>query len=267
MTEQLQGTITHIVYRNEENGYTVFELTGEECEETCTGYFAGISEGMVINAQGIYMEHASYGRQFKVESYKFREPETKEAIELYLGSGAIKGIGKTLAKRIVRKFGDDAIRIFEEEPERLSEIKGISPEKARTFGEEAARKAGMRKAVMFLENLGITLRMSIRIYKKYGEDVYGIIRENPYRLSEDIDGIGFLTADRLAQKAGIAADSPFRIRSGILFVLATAAGDGHVCLPEEQLTAKAAGLLAVDEGMIEDAVTELVIDRQIVIKE
>lgn len=267
MTEQITGTVAHIVYRNEENGYTVFEITGEECEETCIGYFAGISEGMVINAQGIYMEHASYGRQFKVEQYEFREPETTEAIELYLGSGAVKGIGKALAKRIVKRFGDDAMRIFEEEPERLAEIKGISLAKARTLGEEAARQADMRKAMIFLENLGISLKMSIRIYKKYGDDVYGIIRENPYRLSDDIDGIGFLTADRLAQKAGIAPDSPFRIKSGVLFVLTNAAGDGHVCLPESQLMARAADLLSVEEALVEDAVTDLTLARQIVIKE
>ena len=266
MEEQVSGTIEHIVYRNADNGYTVFTLLQEGKELTCVGFFADVSEGSSLEATGRYTEHASYGRQFKVEKYTFRAPETREAIEIYLGSGAVKGIGRALAARIVKRFGDDALRILEEEPERLAEVKGISPAKARAVGEEAALQAGMRHAMIFLEGLGISLKMGIRIYKEYGEEVYGILKENPYRLAEDIDGIGFLTADRLAAKAGITETSPYRIRSGILYILGLAAMEGNVYLPEDQLLSRCSDTLQVDEELIRDELGELAMEHRVTMK-
>ena len=239
MHENVSGVIEHIIFRNKENGYTVFTLRADGEELTCVGFFADIQEGSGIDAGGTYTEHFSYGTQFRIESYTIREPESAEAIETYLASGAVKGIGKVLAGRIVKHFGEDALRIMEEEPERLQEIKGSSPGKAREIGARTAEQAGMRRAMMFLEGYGITLKMSIRIYKEYGEDIYTILKENPYRMAEDIDGIGFLTADRIAARAGIEAESEYRLRSGILYVLSLAGSEGNVYLPEDELLMRA----------------------------
>ncbi len=266
MHENVSGVIEHIIFRNKENGYTVFTLRADGEELTCVGFFADIQEGSGIDAGGTYTEHFSYGTQFRIESYTIREPESAEAIETYLASGAVKGIGKVLAGRIVKHFGEDALRIMEEEPERLQEIKGISPGKAREIGARTAEQAGMRRAMMFLEGYGITLKMSIRIYKEYGEDIYTILKENPYRMAEDIDGIGFLTADRIAARAGIEAESEYRLRSGILYVLSLAGSEGNVYLPEDELLMRASRLLGVEEPPVERALASLVFDHRVVTK-
>ncbi len=267
MEEKISGIVEHIIYRNEENGYTVFAITKEQEELTCVGFFAHIEEGIGIEAEGRYTDHYSYGRQFKVENYSFRAPETAEAIEIYLGSGAVKGIGKALAARIVKHFGDDTLRIMEEEPERLAEIKGISLRKAREIAETLASMAGMRQAMMFLEGFGISLKMSIRIYRKYGEEIYEVLKTNPYRLADDIDGIGFLTADRIAARAGINAHSLHRIRSGILYTLSLAAGEGNVYLPEEELVCRSMELLSVERESVQEALADLSIDRRIILRQ
>ncbi len=264
MSEQISGTIEHIIYRSEESGYTVFSVTVEGKELTCVGFFASVNEGSLIEAEGRYTEHPSYGRQFKVEHYSFRAPETKETIEIYLGSGAFRGIGKSLAARIVKRFGDDTLRILEEEPERLAEIKGISSRMAREFGEEAARQAKQRDALLFLTGLGMTLKMSIRIIKVYADRVYEVLRTNPYRLAEDIQGIGFLTADQLAAKVGIGEDSPCRIRGGLLYVLKNAAAEGSVYLPERQLLDRAADLLGVPAEAAGECLQDLVLSHSAV---
>ena len=263
MQEKVSGIVEHIVYRNEDNGYTVFSITAEGEELTCVGFLAEITEGSGIEAFGRYTEHISYGRQFKVEKYTFREPETKEAMETYLGSGAVKGIGKTLAARIVKLFGEDTLRILEEEPERLAEVKGISLRKAREIGAAAAGQADLRRAMMFLEGFGISLKMGVRIYKTYGEEIYTLLRENPYRLAEDIDGIGFLTADRIAVRAGISAESEYRVRSGILYALSLALQEGHVYLPESILTEKAETLLGVAPENIAHELEELIFEHRV----
>lgn len=267
MEERITGIIEHIIYRNEENGYTVFSLVREGEELTCVGFFADVREGSGIEATGRYTEHLAYGTQFKIEHCEFRQPDSAETIETYLASGAVKGIKKVLAARIVKKFGDDTLRIMEEEPERLAEIKGISAAKAREIGAAMAEQAGMRKAMMFLKGLGISLKMSIRIYHSYGEEIYTIIRENPYRMAEDIDGIGFLTADRIAARAGIGADSPYRLRSGLLYVLSSAAADGNVYLPEDELMNRAAEILGASFERLSGALQDLAIDRKVIIKQ
>ena len=266
MQESVKGIIEHIIFRNEENGYTVLSLRSKGKELTLVGFFQSVNEGESIEAFGRFTAHVSYGEQFKVESYEIREPEGREAVERYLGSGAIKGIGKALAARIVRKFGEETLRILEEEPERLAEIKGISMKKARDIAKQADAQRSQRAAMLFLQQYGVSLALGVKIYTKYGEEMYSILRENPYRLAEDIDGVGFKTADAIAAKIGIAADSEYRIRCGILYVLGLASGEGSVYLPEGDLTAKTADLLGVADGDVERQIMSLAIERKIIIR-
>ncbi len=266
MQESVKGIIEHIIFRNEENGYTVLSLRSKGKELTLVGFFQSVNEGESIEAFGRFTAHVSYGEQFKVERYEIREPEGREAVERYLGSGAIKGIGKALAARIVRKFGEETLRILEEEPERLAEIKGISMKKARDIAKQADAQRSQRAAMLFLQQYGVSLALGVKIYTKYGEEMYSILRENPYRLAEDIDGVGFKTADAIAAKIGIAADSEYRIRCGILYVLGLASGEGSVYLPEWDLTAKTADLLGVADGDVERQIMSLAIERKIIIR-
>lgn len=265
--EKIVGYVDHIVYRNAENGYTVLNLVSKEEEITCVGIFSSIAEGENIEATGDYIEHVTYGRQFKVESFEERAPEDAEAIERYLGSGAIRGIGLALAARIVRRFKDDTFRIIEEEPERLAEIKGISERKAMEIATQVNEKRDLRQAMIFLQQYGITMNLAVKIYNKYGQDVYGILKENPYRLADDIEGVGFRTADEIAVRVGIRSDSDFRIRSGILYVLLNASNEGHTYLPQEELTKRAAELLEVSAEFIEKHYMDLAIERRIVLKQ
>lgn len=264
--EKITGYVERIVFRNEENGYTVLKFISKEEEITCVGIFSGIAEGENLELTGEYTEHMTYGEQFKVECFEERMPEDKEAIERYLGSGAIKGIGVALAARIVRRFKDDTFRIIEEEPERLAEIKGISGRKAMEIAAQVNEKRDLRQAMIFLQQYGITMNLAVKIYQKYGRDVYGILNENPYRLAEDIDGVGFKTADEIALKAGIRGDSDFRVRSGILYVLTSASSEGHTFLPKEELTKRVKELLGVAEELIEKHYMDLAIERKIIIK-
>lgn len=265
--ETKTGFVEHIIYRNEENGYTVWNMVCEEDEITCVGIFHVISEGETIEVSGSYTSHPSYGEQFKVEHYQIKAPEDLMSIERYLGSGAIKGIGVALASRIVRRFKEETFRIIEEEPERLVEIKGISERKAMEITEQVAEKKEQREAMMFLQQYGISLTLAVKIYRVYGAKIYRMIQENPYRMADDIPGVGFKIADEIAAKAGIRADSDFRIRSGILYVLQQAAADGHTCLPKETLTQKAEELLGVAGALVEEHYMDLTIDKKLVMKE
>ncbi len=265
--EKVTGYIDNFIYRNQDNGYCVLTLNTEDGGLTCVGTLQGVVEGMNVEFTGSYTEHPSYGRQFRVESYEEKEPEDEFAIERYLGSGAVKGIGAALAARIVRKFGRDTFRIIEEEPERLAEIRGISERKAQEIAAQVEEKRGMRQAMIFLQQFGISLALAAKVYQAYGPQIYSIIRENPYRLADDIQGVGFKIADEIAGRAGIRADSDFRIRSGILYALMQAAQDGHTYLPQDVLTAQAAGLLGIEAELITGHFMELAIARRIVMKE
>lgn len=265
--DTIKGYVEHIVYRNEDNGYTVLNMIVEEEELTCVGMFHYISEGEYIEADGHYTEHKVYGPQFQMESYEIKAPEDAAAMERYLGSGAVKGIGVALAARIVRKFGGDTFRIMEEEPERLAEVKGISEAKAREIALQLEDKKDMRGAMMFLQKYGISTQLSVKIYQKYKQEVYGILRENPYRLADDINGVGFKIADEIAKRVGIHSDSDFRIRSGLLYVLQRAALDGHTYLPMETLLDRTIELLGVEAEAIERQVMDLCMDRKVIIKE
>ena len=265
MTE-IKGYIDHIIYRNTENGYTVFVIIAQEDEITCVGFLKSIDQGETIEAEGEYIEHAVYGAQFKIASYQMVAPEDMISIERYLGSGAIKGIGAAIASRIVKKFKEDTFRIIEEEPERLAEIKGISEKKAREIAQQMEEKKDMREAMIFLQKYGISNTLAIKIYNRYGMSLYGVMKENPYRLAEDISGVGFRIADEIANKIGIHTDSDYRISSGILYVLLLAMNEGHLYLPENILLKKAQELLGVDEEMIRPHLSNLMMDKKLMIK-
>ena len=261
-------TITGFVEHIEENGYTVLNLaSNEEDEVTCVGVFQMISEGESLELTGEYTVHPSYGPQFKVQQYSIKAPEDIASIERYLGSGAIKGVGAALAARIVRKFKEDTFRIIEEEPERLAEIKGISERKAQEIAQQTEEKRELRQAMIFLQNYGISLSLAVKIYQTYQLDMYRIIQENPYRMAEDVTGVGFKIADEIAHRVGIHLDSDFRIRSGIMYVLQQASLEGHTYLPEELLTRRACELLGVDASGVEKHYMDMAIDRKLILKQ
>lgn len=265
--EKVAGYIEHIVFRNEDNGYTVMNVIADEEEVTCVGIFQVISEGECIEMEGEYTVHPSYGPQLKVEKYQLKAPEDIVSMERYLGSGAIRGIGAALAARIVRRFKEDTFRIIEEEPERLAEVKGISERKAMEISEQMEEKRELRQAMMYLQNYGISLTLAVKIYTAYGMDTYRILQENPYKLAEDVDGIGFKIADEIAHRVGIHRDSDFRIRSGIIYVLQQAAQEGHTYLPQPLLTSRACELLGVDAQSVEKHYMDMAIDKKLVLKQ
>ena len=265
--EVIAGYVEHIIYQNAENGYTVMEVVADGEEITCVGSLRMIDEGEYIEAEGGYVQHALYGQQFSIERYEIKTPEDAQAIERYLGSGAIKGVGAALAGRIVKKFGEDTFRIIEQEPERLVEIKGISERKAREIAIQAIEKQGIRKAMVFLQQYGISNTLSVKIYEKYGLETYRIINDNPYQLAEDIQGIGFKIADEIATKVGIHTDSDYRIRSGILHILLQATAEGHVYLPKDKLLQQSAELLELKEEYVENQLLNLMMEKKIMLKE
>jgi exodeoxyribonuclease V alpha subunit len=267
MAEIVEGYIERIIFRNDENGYTVLSLHADEEELTCVGSFPFISEGEFIHAMGTYTEHAVYGQQFLIESYDTKQPEDLFSVERYLSSGAIKGIGAALAGRIVKKFKEDTFRIIEEEPERLAEIKGISERMARDICRQFEEKRDMRSAMLFLQQYNITGNLAAKIYTEYGRRMYDILKENPYRLAEDISGVGFKTADDIARRMGIGSDSDYRIKAGILYVLLQASGEGHVYLPEFELLQRAKALLFAPEEAIYRQMTALNIEKKIIIRD
>lgn len=269
MSECVTGYIDHIIFRNEDNGYTVMVLKGvkDEDELTCVCTFPVITQGASIEAEGSFIQHPVYGKQFQAVRLTEKMPEDAMAMERYLGSGAIKGIGAALAGRIVRHFGADTLRIVEEEPERLAEIKGISEKKAHEIAIQIAEKSEMRKVMMFLQKYGISLNLGAKIYQKYGDSVYSVLQENPYRLADDISGVGFKIADEIAYRIGIHTDSDYRIKSGLAYTLLQAGGEGHVYLPREELFRRAEQLLGVDASYMEKHLVDLSMERKIIQKE
>ena len=265
--ETVTGYVGHIVFRNEENGYTVFHLENDDGEVTCVGNFNFINEGEMLELTGEYVNHNVYGTQLKVASHVVKEPEDLVSIERYLGSGAVKGVGAALAGRIVRKFKEDTFRIIEEEPERLAEVKGISERKAREIAEQVEGKKDMRKAMIYLQKYGISTRLAAKIYQYYGMRVYKVLEENPYQLADNIEGVGFKTADEIAARIGIHTDSDYRIKSGLFYTLQQAVGEGHIYLPEEVLVRRAGELLGVEIRDISKHVMDLCIEKKTIMKE
>ena len=265
--ETINGFVEKVVYRNTENGYTVVNISVEGDDVVCTGYFSDITEGDQIIAEGSFVEHKQYGIQFTVASYEIKEPETSVAMEKYLGSGIIKGVGPALSAKIVKKFGDETFNIIEREPERLAEIKGITEKKAIEIGTQFEEKKEFRNAMIFLNQYGVSNALAMKIYKEYGIKVMKIVRENPYRLADDIAGVGFKTADEIALRMGFSPESSMRMKAGISFALSMAASNGHTYLLYEDLYEESKRLLGISEAEFENDIYELTIERKIVLKE
>lgn len=266
MSEVYEGYVERIVFRNKENGYTVLGLSTEEDEVTCVGTFSYVNEGDYIEVQGEVTSHAVYGEQLKISSYRVKEPEDSLSIERYLGSGAIKGLGPGLAARIVRKFGKDTFHIIETETERLAEVKGISLRMAQEIGIQFEEKKEMRNAMIFLQQYGISLNFAVKIVETYGQSLYEVMKVNPYKLAEDISGIGFRLADEIANKTGVMQDSDYRIKAGMLYVLNQAGMNGHIYLPKEELIEKTKELLGIEEEKILNQIMDMVLEKKIVIR-
>ena len=262
----VEGCVENIVFRNEDNGYTVFDIKYKGEHVTCVGSISYINAGEFITANGEFVQHAIYDMQFSIKSYEFKTPDDEKSVRRYLSSGAIKGIGEKMAERIVNTFKEDTFRIMEEEPERLAEIKGISMTKAMDIAAQLVDKRDMRKAMIFLQDYGINMNLANKIYSHYGQNIYTIIKQNPYKLADDIDGIGFKIADDIAVKVGIRVDSDFRIKSGIFYILQQASMQGHIYLPMEELEVGVKGLLLIDIPDIEKFIMDLVIDKRLVVK-
>ena len=264
--ETIKGYVDHIIYQNKDNGYAVLSMNVDDEEEICVGIFRGVDNGENLEITGEYVEHPSYGFQFKANSFKVVEPDDLLSMERYLGSGAIKGVGEALAKRIVKRFGKDTFRVIVEVPERLVEVKGISERIAQQITDQMIEKREIREAFLFLQKYGITNTLAVKIYEKYGMGMYGILKENPYRLAEDIQGVGFRLADEIAEKIGIHTDSDYRIRSGILYTLLQASLEGHMFLPMRVLVRRSADLLQVPEEAIRAQIQNLHMDHKVVVK-
>lgn len=260
------GYVEKIKYRNDENGYSILSVSSDGEEYVLVGTFPYISEGDMVEASGTTVDHPIYGEQIQVEQYELKAPEDTMSMERYLGSGAIKGVGAALAARIVRRFKADTFRVIEEEPERLSEVKGISEKMAMAISEQMEAKRELRQAMMFLQEYGISMNLALKIYHEYGPRLYGIIKENPYRLADDIQGVGFKMADEIAQRVGIFTDSDFRIKSGIFYTLLQSVANGHTYLPQNELLHSASELLHVNPEVMEKHLMDLQMEKKIVVK-
>lgn len=262
----IEGAIRHVVYENEKNGYKVLTLETQDGEFTVVGLMPLAEIGDYVEVTGEFLEHPVYGPQVKVTSYERKVPQDVISIRNYLGSGAIKGIGEKLATRIVDAFGKDTFRIMEEEPERLSEVKGISQGKAYEIAAQVQGKQQLRNAIIFLQNLGITTSMAVRIYEIYKENIYNVLRVNPYDLVEKVQGIGFKTADAIALRQGLAFDSDFRICAAMTHLLQEAGGEGHTFLPRGELVTRAQELLQVERDLVEKNLTDMMLTRTVIAK-
>jgi len=264
--ESFEGTVKRITYQNAENAYVVFCVEYEGEEMTCTGTIPGLEKGMRLELTGDMVHHAKFGDQFKVESYKELQITDVETMKRYLSSGAVKGVGEVMAERIIKKFGEDTFRIIEEEPERLAEIKGISEKKAREIAVVFYEKREMREAMVFLEGYHISGNIAVKIFERYGREMYNILRNNPYKIANDIDGVGFKTADAIAMKMGFSPANRNRIRALVQYVIQNASQNGHIYLPKDVLLRETLRYAEVDEVQIELAIEELVSDREVIVK-
>lgn len=257
----LEGTIEDIIFRNDENSYTVAKMECEGESLTVVGYLPFVNVDETVKVEGEFTYHNSYGEQFKVENISIVVPSTKKGIERYLSSGMIPYIGPKTAKKIVERFGVDTLDIIQMNPQKLLEIEGIGDKKLEKITEAFQEQGEIRNILIFLQQYGITANYSMKIYNRYGNDTVGIIKENPYRLSEDIYGIGFKTADKIAQNMGIEINSPYRIKGGINYILNRSMGEGHIYLPKEELLRRSEELLNIDKELVEENLMNLAFDR------
>ncbi len=276
--KNISGYVENITFRNEDNGYTVLTLLSGKKEIKCTGTFGYIGEGEYVEIEGEEVFHDIYGEQIKVISYEIIPATDEFSIKKYLGSGAIKGLGAVLADRIVERFGEDTIRIIEEEPERLAEIRGITTRKAMDICKQVEDKKDMREIMIFLQGYGISPALANKIYTLYGTKVYDIIKTNPYRLADDVAGVGFKTADEIARRAGVEVNASVRIKSGMCYALADASTSGHTYLPKEQLAQRTINLLGLRDqymsadgtynmDLLDNCFTELILEKKLILKE
>lgn len=264
--EKISGYIEHIIFSNADNGYTVFELTTDTEEITCVGALHAVSAGEPVVLTGQYVSHPVYGRQFSFDSYEVSAAEDETAVLRYLSSGAVKGVGPALAMRIVKAFGTDTFRIMEEEPEMLASVKGISLRKAQEIGANVTEKQDIRKVMLFLQKFGISNNLASKIYKKYGNEIFDVMRQDPYRIAEDIEGVGFKTADEMARSSGVAVDAACRVKSGIGYALSLAVSEGHIYVPLDKLIEDAAQLLEVDSEYVRSECENLAMEKKVLIK-
>lgn len=276
--KNISGYVENITFRNEDNGYTVLTLLSGKKEIKCTGTFGYIGEGEYVEIEGEEVFHDIYGEQIKVISYEIIPATDEFSIKKYLGSGAIKGLGAVLADRIVERFGEDTIRIIEEEPERLAEIRGITTRKAMDICKQVEDKKDMRDIMIFLQGYGISPALANKIYTLYGTKVYDIIKTNPYRLADDVAGVGFKTADEIARRAGVEVNASVRIKSGMCYALGDASTSGHTYLPKEQLAQRTINLLGLRDqymsadgtynmDLLDNCFTELILEKKLILKE
>ncbi|MEU2515486.1 SF1B family DNA helicase RecD2 [Streptomyces syringium] len=266
----VEGVLERITYANEESGYTVARVdTGRGGGDllTVVGSLLGAQPGESLRLEGRWGSHPQYGRQFTVENYTTVLPATIQGIRRYLGSGLIKGIGPRIADRIVSHFGTDTLEIIEEDPKRLIEVPGLGPKRTKSIGAAWEEQKAIKEVMVFLQGVGVSTSIAVRIYKKYGDASISVVRNQPYRLAADVWGIGFLTADRIAQSVGIPHDSPERVKAGLQYALSQSTDQGHCYLPEERLIADAVKLLQVDTGLVIDCLAELAADEEGVVRE
>ncbi|NJQ02571.1 SF1B family DNA helicase RecD2 [Streptomyces zingiberis] len=261
----VEGVLERITYANEDNGYTVARVdTGRGAGDllTVVGSLLGAQPGESLRMEGRWGSHPQYGRQFTVENYTTVLPATVQGIRRYLGSGLIKGIGPRIAERIVDHFGTDTLDVIEGSPERLIEVPGLGPKRTRLIGAAWEEQKAIKEVMIFLQGVGVSTSIAVRIYKKYGDASISVVRNEPYRLAADVWGIGFLTADRIAQSVGIPHDSPERVKAGLRYALSQSSDQGHCYLPEERLISDAVKLLQVDTGLVIDCLGELAADEE-----
>ncbi|WBY24073.1 ATP-dependent RecD-like DNA helicase [Streptomyces goshikiensis] len=266
----VEGVLERITYANEESGYTVARVdTGRGSGDllTVVGALLGAQPGESLRMEGRWGSHPQYGRQFTVENYSTLLPATIQGIRRYLGSGLIKGIGPKIADRIVEHFGLDTLEVIESEPKRLIEVPGLGPKRTRMIGAAWEEQKAIKEVMVFLQGVGVSTSIAVRIYKKYGDASISVVRNQPYRLAADVWGIGFLTADRIAQAVGIPHDSPERVKAGLQYALSQSTDQGHCFLPEERLIADGVKLLQVDTGLVIDCLSELAADPEGVVRE
>lgn len=262
---ELTGIVEDIIFRNEENGYTIFQLGCEDALETVVGTFPLLTQGEHIRVEGDWVQHKEYGVQFKASGFSIEQPKSLADIEAYLGSGQIKGVGPSLARAIVDVFGEQSLDILEMAPHRLTEVPGIGPVKAQQIADSYGKIKGMRESMLFLQKLDVSTKTAARIYKVYGDRTVEKLKINPYMLVDDVSGIGFKTADKIALKMGIEVDSPFRLTSGVRFVLSEAGNEGHMFLPKTTLIQTAASLLGAEPEHIQQAVITGVRERKLIL--
>lgn len=260
---KFSGEVEDIIFQNKDNGYTVFSLATEDDEVTCVGVLPQIHSGEALEIRGVWKTHPVYGRQVQVQYYEKSMPTTQAGMEKYLASGLIRGIGAKTAKRIVEKFGETAFYVIEEKPDLLTDIKGITYEKAQRISETFREQHELRRAMMFLQGFDISPAYAMKIYKKYKNRTFDIVKNNPYRLADDVLGIGFKMADKMAANVGIAEDDPNRVKAAVKYVLNNAAANGDCFLPKEKLVEQAVELLGLHPLAVENAIRELQVDSQL----